>query len=319
MFLSGSHHFVRFLFCSRTKKLFERLWSSVASWQNGVAKTPMSQKYAFVRLFSFLALVEYHFLLFVGITLLNFFMQELYEYFSSCANTSSSKAKRTTHVPELSSASLQFLADLLQKNPESGHALLKTLIAEDNTNFERNNIVLHNIYLQILHTLLMEITNSSVDVSQVAAGNALSGTSHCVTENHEATLRFYCVLSFFDPPKEIKGPALANFLEDLCKLCSVPNGPLKLEYIFSSLLGKSSQFLLKEFCEVYWQVRMKASEQSSAASDLLTDAGKTLLGFCNQIQDGSITHYPWKDLYLMCLSQGRHFLDMFIVSDALKN
>ncbi len=188
----------------------------------------------------------------------------------------------------LSKACQEFLGDLLRKRPAVCHCLIQHLMRPAS---EKNCSLLHNVYLQTLLVLLAEITSVAKD-------------------NDETVSRFCDILALFDPPERTKGPALAKFLEDLYVACE--SGSLRLECIYSCLVGKDSQFLLKEFCDVQWETSKIRFEKDVAKGEGYSAAARTLLGLSNE--NALTGRYPWRNLFLLCLANQRHFLDVLIVS-----
>ena len=147
----------------------------------------------------------------------------------------------------------------------------------------------------------------------MALCSSARNTSYLSSEDGAIIAKFYDVLSVFDPPRTIKGPSLAKLLEDLCNMCNVEGSPLKLDSVYSCLIGKSSQFILDEFCEVQWNLSNKC--RGSVVASLPTNVGKTLLGMCQKTDNINRSEFPWRDLYLLCMKHQRHFLDTLIVSN----
>ena len=243
-----------------------------------------------------------------------FTLQEIFKYHQAISihKPGKTRTNTTVNVVSISNRCQEFLVDLLYKKPALGHTLVQSLIVQNSSMHERNNLTIYNVYLQCLYTLLSEIGNSVVDASQMALGSNARNTSYISRNDGAIITKFYDVLSLFDPPRSIKGLSLAKFLDDLCNICNVEGSPLKLDSIYSCLMGKSSQMILDEFCEVLW-IQSNTLCGNVVKGSLLTDVGKTLLGLCQKTAMDS-HEFPWKDLYLLCLRHQRHFLDTFIVS-----
>ena len=199
--------------------------------------------------------------------------------------------------------------DLLYKKPALGHTLIQSLIVHGSVVFEKNNLILYNIYLQCLHTLLSEIDNNIVNASEMIVDR--KGSNNNIEVNNAIVGRFCDILSMFDPPKSIKGPSFTKFLEDLYKISNVDDSPLRLDCVYSCLLGKGSQFILDEFSEIWNNLSNGGYQNVCGSAGFLTNVGRSVLGLC---QEGDNVTFPWKDLYLLCLKHQKHFLDTFIVS-----
>ena len=202
--------------------------------------------------------------------------------------------------------------DLLYKKPALGHTLIQSLIVHGSVVFEKNNLILHNIYLQCLHILLSEIDNNTGNTSEMVVDR--SGTNSNLEVNSTIVGRFCDILSMFDPPKGIKGPSFTKFLEDLCKVSKENDSPLKLDCVYSCFLGRSSQFILDEFSEIWSNLSNGGYQNVSGSDGILTNVGRSVLGLCQQGDSVTRSVFPWKDLYLLCLKHQKHFLDTFIVS-----
>ena len=200
----------------------------------------------------------------------------------------------------------------MYKKPALGHTLIQSLIVHGSIVFEKNNLILYNIYLQCLHTLLSEIDNNIVNASEMVVHR--TGTSNSTDVNEAIIGRFYDILSMFDPPKSIKGPSFTKFLEDLYKISNVDDSPLRLDSVYSCFLGKSSQFILDEFSETWSNLCNGGYQNVCVSAGFLTDVGRSVLGLCQEGDNVTRGAFPWKDLYLLSLKHQKHFLDTFIVS-----
>ena len=195
--------------------------------------------------------------------------------------------------------------DLLYKKPALGHTLIQSLIAHESVVFEKNNLILHNIYLQCLHILLSEIDNNTGNTSEMVVDR--TGTNSNLEVNSTIVGRFCDILSMFDPPKGIKGPSFTKFLEDLYKISNESNSPLKLDCVYSCFLGKSSQFILDEFSESWSNLSNGGYQNVSDSAGILTNVGRSVLGLCQQSDNITRSVFPWKDLYFTVFEASETF------------
>ena len=184
---------------------------------------------------------------------------------------------------------------LLHERPVLGHSFIQNLIVHDDVKFEKNNSILFNVYLQCLHTMLSEIESSQPE--------------YCTNVME----RFHELLALFNPPKSLQGLPFTKFLEDLCKICNVPQSPVKLDYVYSCLAGKSSLHILDDFSDILDNLHSKDNVVTDGDC-FLNDVGRSLFRLCKDDNHMNKSVFAWKDLYLLGLSYQKHFLDTFIVS-----
>ena len=132
--------------------------------------------------------------------------------------------------------------------------------------------------------------------------------------------RFYLVLSYVDCDfsETQQKDTLQKLFLDICDI--VDNEKmhiLKRELIYSSLLGKQSADLIREFCRIDFKRKydLKENEYSLERShDSLSEEEAIM-----KIIEGSNKGEMWKNMFLLSWKTQRHILDIIMVTISFVN
>lgn len=121
---------------------------------------------------------------------------------------------------------------------------------------------------------------------------------------------FCHLLALFDPHPDSSLP-LAAFFRDLCGLLDKPGAvQLHLNTVYSVLLGRDTTFLFEHFCQVQTELKeLQRVKILPGSLDILSPWQQTVLS----IALSPDRQHSWKEMYLCCRKQGKHFLDAVMV------
>ena len=219
----------------------------------------------------------------------------------------------------LSGSCCQFLKNLIFSQCAIGHALLQSLQGVSSSNrspdapfHSQQKEELSKIHLEALCRALQAVKqcSTSLDMS--------SNAPFASNEKHKVQSKFYELLALFniDNNQSSMWSDVKYFLVDLLKYLQLEHCILEKEAVYSALLGRDSLCLLQEFTELEYHMlsRTLATEVkngfvSEGVEEVLTEVERVTLGLSMQVN----RHQAWRQLYLMCLKQQRHFLDIIMV------
>ncbi len=230
--------------------------------------------------------------------------QELYSYHREAfSSTLTGKPVPKSAVPFLSHQTQVFLKHIFLQDSALGHALLQALKVKDNDLYIRNNALLQGLHLKCLNVLLETLKGLASDSQEEGSPSK--------TVRH-----FLELLSLFNPDSDmVKDPQVTTFLHDLCLfILQTGSGNLPLRLIYSALLGRADTDLLEKLCTVEYEVRMKKHEESVSLDKGNSTAEMSKLHkYMLSLSFNPDRPHAWKDLYLLCLKQETHFLDLIMV------
>jgi len=166
------------------------------------------------------------------------YLQELDNYYSNIVYGDTTTFKDDT----LSSNSIQFLKNLLDEDPEFGHAIISQLISKAKT-FLDNNQTLQELYIDGIKRLLENMAKCEI----LSAGKADLEMVHNMKKH------LYKLLSFMNPTSEMVSlsHSLQSLFKTLIQSSQFPGiSQLNIGNLYSSLLQRPTSFLLQNFCKI---------------------------------------------------------------------
>ena len=235
--------------------------------------------------------------------MLTYVLQELYQYHRTAFGSDLTPLPCDRNpVLSLSTATQHFLATLLQKTPALGAALLRALTV-DGENYRSNDELLQNIHIRSIQEILKKIQ---------ILGRVYGSQELGVDRNEDLQhlrKKFFDLLVLFDPPNTMKNLPLRSLFIEILQTSGGDSAPLRYSDVYSSLLGRPTDFLIKEFCGIEYETKLGGPELRIAGG--LKDFDSLLLALC-RLTDRS---QAWKEMYLFCINEEKHFLDCVMVNN----
>ena len=224
-------------------------------------------------------------------------MQDLYEYHKVLLTSAAGNLKAGFTPPFLSEATQKFFGHLLLSSPASGYSLLQHLTSSSNT-LLTNNRTLEAIHLSCLMKAVTHITN----------GVSIDGDSEI-----NRTI-IYQLLALFDP-KHLPEGDIKDLMRELVICLAKERSRLDWGIVYSSLLGHETSHLVDMFVAVQYKLSFQAHVDCSLQSaglvdDVMEEPSQYLLSLSKM----SDRETAWRDLYLLCHREQRHFLDLTMVT-----
>lgn len=218
--------------------------------------------------------------------MLTVFFQELYIYHNKLCHSSKSE---NAELPRLTKSCWDNIRNLLLSDPALGVSILEALAPTDKHSGE-----VQDFFVLTLEGLLEEVTQV---LEEGKSGNQDPGLT--IADNI-CTLLALCSLRIVPNVDKLK-----SFLRNLCKFhLSFPN-VIKIETLYSALLGRDESSILQEFCNAYFEEILKVDILDDVSED-----GQKVLSLCKSGDRKEM----WKNLSILSYHQRRHFLDLIMVS-----
>ncbi|XP_022094724.1 zinc finger FYVE domain-containing protein 26-like isoform X2 [Acanthaster planci] len=196
----------------------------------------------------------------------------------------------TPHAPSLTDRIRVFLKAVVQRDPHLGHSLLGHLaLPAGSRRHLSHNRGLQQVYVDCL----ME----DISALRQAPGN-----------REKLVSRVYKVLSLMDPSKEMEDLQLELLFLNLLDLTKPPHQLLRMESLYSSLLGRGSAYLVRELCRIERLERIQELstqlEVTHPKLDMLSQELRIMLRLA-RMEDRELA---WKEMFCQALSRERHIL-----------
>lgn len=203
----------------------------------------------------------------------------------------------TWEIKQLSPQTLLFLQETLLSKPVLGSSLIEEILTIGNDSTTKNNDALQLLYVEALNSLLNRILIHGSKKKHVA-------------DNCD---KIYDILSLFNPEAHSIYIPVKQLIIRLLELSKAGEGPLHKTRLMSVLIGRSSCYLIEEFCKIDfdWQMKHLHSNNSSGS---LPNCSDSQLDILVVLRKKGNPESRWNHLLQLCLKRKIHLMEAIIVS-----
>ena len=147
-------------------------------------------------------------------------------------------------VSSLSSQCKEFLGQLLFQDPALGHAFIVALTVPNRADYRFNNESLQLLYMQAISKAQQKICKLMKDKVKEK------------TELENYTNKLYSLLALVNPSPDMKRISLKQMFEELLRLMdSTDDSVISYSAVYSVLMGRQDNYLVREFCNLNYNIR----------------------------------------------------------------
>ena len=177
--------------------------------------------------------------------------------------------------------------------PDLGHALISSLVPNQNGRSGKNFRALQHVYTSSINTLLDQLKESELD-------------NDCKRQSADKICK---ILSLFDPGPDVSYLPIKQLLTkllDIEKHCEY----IRKDDILSVLVGHAGNKLVEGLCRLDYEGEANNAVMTYQSCAELTEEQRCLL----HLSSLPVTDTRWKMFFLLTLKKQRHLLELIMVS-----
>ncbi|XP_038075266.1 zinc finger FYVE domain-containing protein 26-like isoform X2 [Patiria miniata] len=194
------------------------------------------------------------------------------------------------HAPSITDKIRAFLKVCLQRDTNPGHAIINHLRLPTSS---RRHLP-HN---QSLQEVYVDCLTEDISALRQAPGN-----------REKLVARVYKVLSLMGPSRDMEDLQLESLFLNLLDLTKPPHQLLRIQSLYSSLLGRGSPYLIRELCRIEGQERIQELNAELKSTHLKLDMLSQELRITLRLAKMENRELAWKEMFQQALSRERHVL-----------
>lgn len=195
----------------------------------------------------------------------------------------------------LSASLLKFLQSMLSRQPSLGHALVCSLMDDQNSQLQKNNKSLKLAYVYSINSMLDSLCQDELDTELKAT----------------QTEKIYEVLSYFDFKENSNQMPIRQMLVKILEHCQTDANIMSKIKIVSVLIGHKDLFILEEFCRLDYEMETNKAVSTYQACAELTEEQRWIL----HLSTLTDTNTRWKMFLMFTLKRKRHVLEVILVNN----
>ena len=216
-------------------------------------------------------------------------------------------------VPNISSSWLKPLNNLVRKQPQVAHAIIRQLLG-CGEEFADNNAFFQSLYLDLIREHLTRSAELDTSVRRISEHNDPGEHEQSMLEAHKLCCdTIHQLLVAMDPRSDIIEPEVDELLMNLLhRVQSSTLQRLSKGTIYSALLAHSSDYLFQKFCDIEndWQLGVccSSSVELTPFSRMFLPSETLLIRSCGKPRPDA-----WK-LFYFYARRNNHILEDVVVS-----
>ncbi|XP_071795779.1 zinc finger FYVE domain-containing protein 26-like isoform X2 [Asterias amurensis] len=183
-----------------------------------------------------------------------------------------------------------FLKTVIQRDAHLGNSILHQLKLPASSRHHQHNQSLQQVYLDCIMEDVSTLRQSrGDDVAKIIA-------------------RIYKVLSMLDPTENMKDLQVELLFLNVLNLTRAPYNLLRIPSLYSSLLGRDTPYLIKEFCRLEGRERIEELNGELRISNSKLEVLSQELRITLRLAQMADRELAWKEMFHCALLRERHVL-----------